>query len=94
MASLSYYPFFSFSHQAVGSLITIKGCARHVFREFIMANIVISIDQILSFTGNKAIPSIEALVDEAFIAGDTINIESQGRKYSKAERTELIDEIQ
>lgn len=59
-----------------------------------MANIVISIKQILGFTGNKAIPSIEALVDEAFIAGDTISIESQGRKYSKAERTELIAEIQ
>ena len=42
-----------------------------------MVNIVISIGQILGFTGNNAIPSIEALVDEAFIVGDTISIENQ-----------------
>ena len=31
-----FYSVFSFSHRAVGSLITTKGCARHVFREFVM----------------------------------------------------------
>jgi len=38
MASLSYYPFFSFSIEPWGVFYYIKGCARHVFREFIMGN--------------------------------------------------------
>ena len=42
MASLSYYPFFSFSHQAVDSFNYNKSCARHVFRVVIMANTLIT----------------------------------------------------
>lgn len=42
MASLSYYPFFSFSIEPWGVFITIKGCARHVFRVVIMANTLIT----------------------------------------------------
>ena len=59
-----------------------------------MVNIVIPIEQILGFIGNNAIPSIEALVDETFITGDTISIGNQERRYRREERTELIAEIQ
>ena len=59
-----------------------------------MINIVIPIEQILGFTGNNAIPSIEALVDETFIIGDTISIGNQERRYRREERIELIAEIQ
>lgn len=38
MASLSYYQFYSFPIEPWGVFITFKGCARHVFREKIMAD--------------------------------------------------------
>ena len=49
---------------------------------YVMTKIVITTEEILSFDGNNTIPSIEALVDEAFIAEDTISIENQEKKYS------------
>lgn len=60
---------------------------------YVMTKIVITTEEILSFDGNNTIPSIEALVDEAFIAEDTISIENQEKKYSRAERAKLITEI-
>lgn len=58
-----------------------------------IGNLVIHLKDIESFEGNMDLNSIEAIVDAAFKDFRTISIEDRKKRYSKAERQNLIDEI-
>ena len=56
-------------------------------------NMVISMKEIKSFTGNKSINSIETLVDEAFRSFNTISVENDTKRYQSSDKQELIAHI-